>query len=581
MPTRFASAAHPRKVGQDLLRILAMLVVAIPCCSQISPSAPTPSGTGIPYDWSHHYVVFSKAPNARIMAAVRQDIRYWQQRVRMEPPQAVERTAAFRKRKRVDWSVNLGGASSTIASGMYPAKYGFRVDAAPDCTKDFVVFALNVTGSASQATIVGYNNLYTEPGGTGFCPGTGPTVKWAYNTGGAINTSPTLSTDGKKVAWVSSANPPVLHVLTIGTTGSNGTSVTSPATAGVGNNAVDKAISYGSVGDTRSSPFVDYTHDLAYVAADDGKIYKFTSFFRGTPTQVTSGGWPFLILHGANHVITGPTFDSVSKNLYYEDDTGTFTYVREVGSTVGVCIGQPSPPCWGQSTYAITGGTHSLIEPPIVDSALQKVYVFVGNDDQGGVGHAHVLQTDTQLSSFAPEPVVGQGGMDMFAGTFDNNYFTSPATGFLYACGYPTSATNSSPVLYRIGFNSAGKMNSTHDANSLALASTTAAGRCSPLTGFFNTTASKDWIFLSVTNGCTASGGGSAGCVMSLDITSGFPTLGTGRPEAGGTSGIIVDNVSAQPQASSIYFTTQSIATCGDGVAGGGCAVKLTQSGLN
>ena len=73
----------------------------------------------------------------------------------------------------MDWSVNLGGAASTIAPGMYPAKYGFRVDAPPDCTNDFVVFALNVAGSSSQATIVGYNNLYTEPGGTGFCPGTG------------------------------------------------------------------------------------------------------------------------------------------------------------------------------------------------------------------------------------------------------------------------------------------------------------------------------------------------------------------------------------------------------------------------
>ena len=233
----------------------------------------------------------------------------------------------------------------------------------------------------------------------------------------------------------------------------------------------------------------------------------------------------------------------------------------------------------GQSTYAITGGAHFLVEPPIVDSALQKVYVFVGNDNSG-LGHAHVLQTDTQLSSFAPEPVVGEGGADMFAGTFDNNYFTNPAAGFLYVCGYPTLLF-SSPVLYRIGFNSAGKMNSTHDSNSLALASALVAGRCSPMTGFFNTTANKDWIFLSVANGCTASGGGTAGCVMSLDITSGFPALGTGRPEAGGTSAIIVDNVSAQPQASSIYFTTQSTSTCGDGVSGGGCAVKLTQSGLN
>jgi len=43
----------------------------------------------------------------------------------------------------------------------------------------------------------------------------------------------------------------------------------------------------------------------------------------------------------------------------------------------------------------------------------------------------------------------------------------------------------------------------------------------------------------------------------------------------------VVDNVSTQAQASSIYFTTLANTTCGDGVSGGGCAVKLTQSGLN
>lgn len=581
MPTGSTVFQNLRNTNRSLL-LLAMLV-AVPCCAQSAGQSASAESSrlGVPYDWSHHYVVFSTSRSRKVMAAAREDPRYWQQKVRMEPPY-IARPVTLKKRRRLDWSVNLGGAASTLAPGTYPAKYSFNVNAAPSCTNDYVVFALNVAASSTQATIVAYNNLYTEPGGTGFCPGTGPTVMWAYNTGGAINTSPTLSIDGKKVAWVASANPPVLHVLTIGTTGSNGTSVTNPAVAGTGNNAVDTALSYGSAGDTRSSPFVDYTHDVAYVAADDGKIHKFTGIFRGTPTEVTTGDWPFQGINGTNHVLTGPTFDYVSKNLFYADDTGSFGYVREVGSTVGVCIGNPTPPCWGQDTYGLTGSSHHIVEAPIVDSLLQKVYVFLGNDGQGATGHAHVLQTDTKLSTSAPEPVFGQGGMDMFGGTFDRNYFTNPATGFLYVCGYPTSATTSSPVLYRIGFNTAGIMNGSHDTNSLALGSTTIATRCSPMTGFYNTSAAKDWIFVSVPNGCTATGGGTAGCIMSLDITTGFPTAAAqARAEAGGTSGIIVDNVSTQPQASSIYFTTQSTTTCGDGVSGGGCAVKLTQSGLN
>ena len=61
---------------------------------------------------------------------------------------------------------------------------------------------------------------------------------------------------------------------------------------------------------------------------------------------------------------------------------------------------------------------------------------------------------------------------------------------------------------------------------------------------------------------------------MSLDITSGFPTVGTGTTAlaaAGGTSGIIVDNDSSAAQASSIYYATKTGATL----------VKATQSGLN
>jgi hypothetical protein len=78
-----------------------------------------------------------------------------------------------------------------------------------------------------------------------------------------------------------------------------------------------------------------------------------------------------------------------------------------------------------------------------------------------------------------------------------------------------------------------------------------------------------------VTNNCIATiGGGTAGCVMSLDITGGFPlvtTATTALPAAGGTTGIIVDNDSSLTQAASIYYATKTGATM----------VKATQSGLN
>jgi hypothetical protein len=49
--------------------------------------------------------------------------------------------------------------------------------------------------------------------------------------------------------------------------------------------------------------------------------------------------------------------------------------------------------------------------------------------------------------------------------------------------------------------------------------------------------------------------------------------------ENGGTSGIIVDNVSSSTQASSIYFSTLNNQGCSTG-GNGRCATKLTQSGL-
>jgi len=97
----------------------------------------------------------------------------------------------------------------------------------------------------------------------------------------------------------------------------------------------------------------------------------------------------------------------------------------------------------------------------------------------------------------------------------------------------------------------------------------------SPVTEFYNATLLKDYIFVGVTNNCIATtNGGTSGCVMSLDITSGFPTINAGTTAlaaAGGTSGIVVDNDSSLTEASSIYYATKTGATL----------VKATQSGLN
>lgn len=535
------------------------------------PKSPAP--IGVPQDWTHHHVVFGGAPPAPdTKAALASEPRYLHQKLR-QAAALKQKPAKFHGNKhKVDWSVNLGGSAAFLAPGTYPAKYTFDINASPSCASDFAVFALNVAGSGTQATIVAYNNLYT---GTpaGLCAGTAPTVLWAYNTGTAINTSPVLSLNGKKVAWIANANPPVLHVLTIGTGAGNGAAVNSPAVPGVGNNAVDTTVTFGSVGDTRSSLFVDYTNDVGYAASNDGNIHKFTGIFAGTPAEVLGGGWPVLNADGANRVLTSIIYDSVSRNLFYGTDLGTFGYIRETGSTRGVCL-TGSPPCRGLFTYNVGVG-NPVIDAPLLDVVAQNVFVFVGND---GTGHARVQQTDTQLSSSGPSATLGLNGANLYAGTFDNNYYIAPSSGFLYTCGYAPGAAT--PTLYRIGFNAAAAMNTATDGSSLLLSNT--ASQCSPVTEVFNAPTLKDWLFVSVTGGCVGTGGGGAGCVNSLNVTSSFPGAVTqARPAAGGTSGIVVDNISTLGQASSIYFSTQANGTCGDGGSGTGCAVKMTQSGLN
>ena len=109
---------------------------------------------------------------------------------------------------------------------MYPAKFSFDPAAKPDCINDYVVFGMVAFGtpgaSGGQANLVALNNLYVNSTGTGFCRGTVPKVLFAYNittvTGGRISTSPVLSEDGTKIAFVESvpgtSPQAIFHVLT-------------------------------------------------------------------------------------------------------------------------------------------------------------------------------------------------------------------------------------------------------------------------------------------------------------------------------------------------------------------------------
>jgi hypothetical protein len=206
--------------------------------------------------------------------------------------------------------------------------------------------------------------------------------------------------------------------------------------------------------------------------------------------------------------------------------------------------------------------------PVIVDSFNQMIYATFNSNGT----NALIVQAPTSLASIVSVPV--GAGTGIYTGPyepdFNNAFYTGSGTPLMYIAG---TGTGTLPTLYSIGFNGSGVLNNTANATTAALA--TGIADSSPVTEFYNATLGKDLLFVGVTDHCIATvGGGTAGCVMSLDITNGFPAVNANSvalAAPGGPTGIIVDNDSNANGASSIYYGTKT----------GAALVKATQSSLN
>jgi hypothetical protein len=598
------------------------------------------SGTRRISDWSTRHVIFSSPRTAEQAARAGKDLRYQQQWSRRNASSIVGDASApdtnvpeadggwrlpgrgglgFRGLTwpfRRDWSTSIGSGAS-MPPNAFPAKFGFDTGSA-SCN-DFVVFTSDLSGG-SALSIIAFKNLYAGSSPVGACPG-GPTPLFAYETetnGGVTSSSPVISffDTGTQIAYIEGGGGiGVLHVLRWasddGGTASAPVAVTTASTTGAGyvsckatTQSCLLSLAFANGGeDTNSAPFVDYDDDNLYVGDNAGVLHKFSGVFNGTPVEVTMGGWPVTVNESV--ALTSPVYDSVSNNIYMGDSSGLLSFVKEApASGVGGCA-SGSAPCLGNNsidTQSADGG--GITDAPIVDSTNGTVFAFVATDGSTNGDNSAVFQAPTTLAS-SIEATIGHGAFNftaenynpVYSGAFDNNYFNAPSTGFLYVCGNVitgTSANMQSVALFRIGFDGAGAMNATHDANELDLSApvnflTTDATACSPGTEIFNPNSNTDLIFFSVqSNSNLANCGGSSttpgdGCVMSFDITSSFPSsAANSAPEAGGTSGIIIDNTvpaTTVPQAASLYFTRLAGSACPSGTTG--CAVKLTQSGFN
>jgi hypothetical protein len=374
---------------------------------------------------------------------------------------------------------------------------------------------------------------------------------FAYNittvSGGKIVTSPVISEDGTKIAFVESvaATAAIFHVLTF--TAHQGT-ITAAATPGT---AMTSLTFSPTKDDTTSSPWVDYSADVAYVGADDGRLYKITGVFKGTPALAP--GWPVLL--ALNNRLSPPVLDSSRSLLMVGSGNGSLYQVDTTNpsSFFPLAIGKAG------------AKTSGILTAPVVDVTNGTTFAASAND---GISSAVLVQADTRSLTVLTRVTLGvgsSGGVALYIQepAFDNQYFDGPSGGNIFVCGTGTLASDTSPWEYSFGFTGR-NMNSTTSFSQQLLPST--AAQCTGWTEFFNPNipvgTGTDFFFVGLTQDCA--GTGTPGCVVERVNNTTVATA----PLSGGPSGIIVDNYSLDGQASSIYMTAEKA----------NIAYKLTQN---
>src|SRR5450755_3074709 len=497
--------------------------------------AAKPVRHSVPTDWSHRHLIFSHPATAERAARVSEDPRYWQQKYRREqrlaPPSVAEaeagmQSAVSRPRLKIrsqklhrDWSRNLG-ASGSVGAGNYPAKFSFDSNTAfcdAATTPDYVAFSSGLPGSAGRANVVAFDNIYFG------CGGGTPLVYWAYNTGtgSTIKTSPVLSRDGTQVAFVQTTGT-AATLVTLKWKAADGTP-TSPSTptlvASMSACIAAPCMTLTPLvdglavptDDTTSSVFYDYTNDVAWVGGASGWLHKTTGLFNGTPTEVTTGGFPVQV--NAGSTLSSPVYDRITNNVFVGDAGGFLYRVDATNATVVAS---------SQLDFGV-----GIVEGPIVDSANHFVYVFVSSDGSGncttGADCAAVFQLSTSFATATsgPEVTVGFSTINgvalpnpLYIGGFDSAYFDSPdASGKLYVCGN----TGSNPTIYQVQISAGALPVSGQGLAVVQLASATVP--CSPVTDVPNENLPggfSERLFVSVQNNGSSSTCGGGGCVLNF-----------------------------------------------------------------
>ena len=343
---------------------------------------------------------------------------------------------------------------------------------------DNVTFAHgNGSGTAGQPTIIAFNQLYngtctTATGRDAADDAKAPNVMWSYNTGAGyvVETSPVLSwhDDAKQVAFIQRNGNTLQLVLlkpaalttsaarlaaAANPTAITSSSATAYAAARSGSAAVMTAITLFGITNTGStptysSPFVDYAKDELYVGDGNGQLHKFTGVFKGTPTEVTSGGFPVTVAAGMK----------LSPPVYYKGNVyiGSQSGAGDTGGKLHRIVSTDGTQKFDSKKLSIANAI-GLREAPIVTGtpvSTGSVFVFLFNDGSAGNTTDCAPTGGNQnscrvVARFVPgfaasaDPAerayVGRGNnvnSTLYAGAFDDAYYDSAnGTGAMYIIG--------------------------------------------------------------------------------------------------------------------------------------------------
>jgi hypothetical protein len=329
----------------------------------------------------------------------------------------------------------LAAVSATDTVTIYTLTPGTRVVLTDSNTVNNLAFAAVVAGTnGSQANIVGFNQLYSGSG-TPLCAGlTFPEFIFSYASGvGPVATSPTLSLDGTRVAYVENdANiGAILHVLHIakgsteyGTCSNTGaltpTCALHPVIPGstAGSTASDYMLPLGLVAtgiDSYSSPFVNYSDDTAYVGDNNGFLYAITPVFNGTPAKATAP-YPVKV---STFNLSSPVVDvSGTGHIFFGDSDGHLYNYTAAGASAAAAI-----PVGG----VLSATAHGVRDAPIVDSTNAVGYAVTGCNGTDSELMQFGFTTGATLTSKAASTLDAEGctgAAQLYAPTVDNNYFS-------------------------------------------------------------------------------------------------------------------------------------------------------------